>query len=470
MEFCLKTAPRETWLAALCRLASAVSSAGNTISFNLMNGVDVSGGSTTGNSILNNSITANALAGIAHSGGGNENIPPPIAAVYDGDTITGTVPSLAEIPVGSVIQVFSDPDPAAPEGASFLGEGTVLTGGQWTIDNVIVPLFSRLTMTATYGNTGETSMFGTDINFDIGLSVTRGGASSPGGRGLALGAGITPVMNLQVGALNADAQIFSLTFKAAGSLDDLAHLDGVSLYRDTDVDGRITDADAMLGSVAAYDANDGSATVMLNDARLVANESQHWLVAYNLSQAPAEGLTFSLELTSAQSVSAEFVFPVGLQAIPAPPFPVSSDTFTIQAGVSLDSWKSSHFSAAELLDALISGNGADPDGDGIINIVEYALGLDPRVADGAGLPITRVEGGKLIVEYNRSTTATDVEFAVKVSTDLLTQLASNGVIEEVAVTDNEDGTERVVLRTVADISADPQLFVLLQIVLNASAP
>ena len=443
---------------------------GNTISRNQMNGVEIDGASTTGNSILNNSITRNTMAGIRHTGGGNDNIPSPVAAVYDGSNITGSVDDLNAIPVGSIIQVFSDPDPVTPEGSAMLGETTVLTGGQWSIDGVGLPIFGTLSMTATDGVTGETSEFGRNIQLDIGLSVTRGGSATPANRSQPLAAGVVPVMNLQVGALNAPARVLSLTFTASGTLDDIAHIDGVSLYRDTDVDGQITEADVMLADVTAFDADNGTATLTLAGAELDANESQHWVVAYNLSSAPADGLTFSLELTSQQSVNAQFIFPVNAPAIPAPPFPVASDTFTVQAGVSLQTWKESHFTAGELLDALISGDGADPDGDGIANIVEYALGLDPRVPDGAGLPIARIENNKLIVEYNRSVTATDVTLAVKVSSDLLNHLASNGVIEEVSIVDNEDGTERVTLRTIDETTTIPQLFVLLQIVSNAAAP
>jgi len=51
----------------------------------------------------------------------------------------------------------------------------------------------------------------------------------------------------------------------------------------------------------------------------------------------------------------------------APPHPV-------------DIWRASHFDAAQLADAAISGDTADPDGDGLPNLLEYALGTAPLVA------------------------------------------------------------------------------------------
>ena len=59
---------------------------------------------------------------------------------------------------------------------------------------------------------------------------------------------------------------------------------------------------------------------------------------------------------------------------------------------SQDSWLLSNFSFEELLDPNIFPDTADPDGDGINNLLEYALGLDPRAANGpASLPTQRID-------------------------------------------------------------------------------
>ena len=56
----------------------------------------------------------------------------------------------------------------------------------------------------------------------------------------------------------------------------------------------------------------------------------------------------------------------------------------------IEQWREEHFSAAELgnpaLEATLWGNTADPDGDGLNNVGEYAFDRDPRVSDAALAP------------------------------------------------------------------------------------
>ena len=67
--------------------------------------------------------------------------------------------------------------------------------------------------------------------------------------------------------------------------------------------------------------------------------------------------------------------------------------------------------------------GADPDGDGIPNLLEYALGLDPTTASVLGLPIVTLKnysGTKyLSMTFNRSSLATDITYIVQGSSDLV---------------------------------------------------
>jgi alpha-tubulin suppressor-like RCC1 family protein/subtilisin family serine protease len=58
---------------------------------------------------------------------------------------------------------------------------------------------------------------------------------------------------------------------------------------------------------------------------------------------------------------------------------------------SSDSWLLSSFSESALLNDSLVADDADPDGDGIENLLEYALGLDPRVKGISGLPTSRVD-------------------------------------------------------------------------------
>lgn len=83
------------------------------------------------------------------------------------------------------------------------------------------------------------------------------------------------------------------------------------------------------------------------------------------------------------------------------------------------------------------GQDADPDGDGITNVVEYALDLDPVVPDVQGLPAGLIEESQgenyLSLTVSKNVQATDVQFSVEVSADLATWqsgLEHTTVVEE----------------------------------------
>jgi alpha-L-rhamnosidase len=61
---------------------------------------------------------------------------------------------------------------------------------------------------------------------------------------------------------------------------------------------------------------------------------------------------------------------------------------------------------------------ADPDGDGLSNLVECAIGSDPNVSNTAAAPQVGVSGGKLTLSFTRNTAATDVTLRVTGTDDL----------------------------------------------------
>lgn len=85
-------------------------------------------------------------------------------------------------------------------------------------------------------------------------------------------------------------------------------------------------------------------------------------------------------------------------------------------GMSYSSWRSAEFSAAEQANTAISGPTADPDGDGRPNLLEYALGLNPKLAESTGQPQVATDGGNLTLRYARM--RTDISYVVQTSTDL----------------------------------------------------
>lgn len=65
------------------------------------------------------------------------------------------------------------------------------------------------------------------------------------------------------------------------------------------------------------------------------------------------------------------------------------------------------------------GAAADPDGDGVSNLLEYAFSLSPRTADAAGLPTLLPLGDRVGISFSRDTRKTDLTYEVQASVDLV---------------------------------------------------
>jgi hypothetical protein len=95
-------------------------------------------------------------------------------------------------------------------------------------------------------------------------------------------------------------------------------------------------------------------------------------------------------------------------------------------------WKSSHF-GADADNPDIAGDNADPDHDGIPNLLEYAIGSDPNSAD-TNSPVagTMVSPG-FQIQFNRNTSATGLTYTVQATpafpggwSDLMTYVPGTG--------------------------------------------
>jgi autotransporter-associated beta strand protein len=74
-----------------------------------------------------------------------------------------------------------------------------------------------------------------------------------------------------------------------------------------------------------------------------------------------------------------------------------------------------------------AADGADPDKDGLTNLMEYALGSEPTLSNGSAAPHSSVANGNLTITFTRNTTATDVVMSVWGTDDLV-----SGTWEEIA--------------------------------------
>lgn len=132
-----------------------------------------------------------------------------------------------------------------------------------------------------------------------------------------------------------------------------------------------------------------------------------------------------------------------------------------QAGGFAD-WQGANFPGET--DPAVIGPDADPDGDGISNLVEYALGLDPLAASVDGLPAggtIESEGEEyLTLSFTRPAGLSDVAYNVAASSDMLDWSA--GAVE-VLVTPGAGETEEVIYRHPQPLSSGARGFLRLEV-------
>ena len=92
----------------------------------------------------------------------------------------------------------------------------------------------------------------------------------------------------------------------------------------------------------------------------------------------------------------------------------------------------------------ISGDLADPDGDGIVNLLEYALNLNPNVASGTGLPTMEIDPdcGCLTLTYIKVLSAIDLTYTVEAASDPGGPWSTNGITQTVLGSDGVTQTNK----------------------------
>ncbi|MFO1487050.1 MAG: FAD-dependent oxidoreductase [Verrucomicrobiota bacterium] len=83
----------------------------------------------------------------------------------------------------------------------------------------------------------------------------------------------------------------------------------------------------------------------------------------------------------------------------------------------LDEWRKNHFTLAELGNSAVSGDSATPAGDGVPNLLKYALGLSPKVSQTSPL-VAGTADGRFTLTYSRARAASDVRLNFLWSTNL----------------------------------------------------
>jgi hypothetical protein len=90
-------------------------------------------------------------------------------------------------------------------------------------------------------------------------------------------------------------------------------------------------------------------------------------------------------------------------------------------GTTFETWRKLRWGTNDLANLAISGEAADPDGDGISNLAEYALGLEPNHPDAQPLGIAQDAAGPgrvLKFSYDRLAVLSDINFSWQTSVNL----------------------------------------------------
>lgn len=111
-----------------------------------------------------------------------------------------------------------------------------------------------------------------------------------------------------------------------------------------------------------------------------------------------------------------FSVAIGLLALPVR---AADDGFA-----DIAAWRLHHFGSTD--NTGTGANTADPDGDGVVNLIEYALMMNPQARGTSGLPIFGTTSEGLTLTYQRA--RADIDYVVESSVDLV-NWSSDGVAQ-----------------------------------------
>ena len=97
----------------------------------------------------------------------------------------------------------------------------------------------------------------------------------------------------------------------------------------------------------------------------------------------------------------------------------------------LNQWLNANFTAAQLTNPAVSGMGANPSGDGMVNLLKYAFGLQPLLTDStnvawAGMDTIQTSNYPTL-NFSANAAAIDIRFGANVSSNLTTLAAGTNL-------------------------------------------
>ncbi len=156
-------------------------------------------------------------------------------------------------------------------------------------------------------------------------------------------------------------------------------------------------------------------------------------------------------------------------------------TFQYQAAPpgEFEEWGSEYFTPAEQNNPAISGPNADPDGDGVGNLLEFAFNTVPTAGASSSRPAVSIAGDRLRISYRQykdgsgttgiDYTARDLNYRVECSDSLTPDswMSGAGVVEQAGpAVDNGDGTETVTVQAVVPPAAQKTQFLRVKVIVQ----
>lgn len=354
-----------------------------------------------------------------------------IVTLYHGQTLAGSLPSTASITVAN--NGTLDVNNINQTLSSVSGAGSLSKSGTGT-----------LTLTSSIAFTGATSL--SSGTLAVNGSLPAGGTLTTATGSVLMGSGTinasTTINGTHQPGLSAGTQTFGTLIygNSAHLVWELGVNSTTSGFDQVTATGAVTiNSGAMIDVVL----NGTGSGVALTDSFWTQSHSWPILTAASVSGTFALG-TVSSDPTghSISNYGALSLQQTGTSA-----------ALTFMPLTAQQLWQQQYF-GLDWNNSAIAGNQADPDNDGISNLVEWALGLNPTKSDAVpwtastpGLPVQTMLtiGGKgyLSLQVRRPTGRTGITYSAEVSSDLTNWSAA---VQEGTASANGDGSETVIFR------------------------